>query len=156
MFYNYAIFMITWLYMIIIINFKLLCVPLTLFDHFSKLKHLDEGFIFVNWKLSTFILKKITCWYYILSLDAINFTMYYKLLCKIWCKMEFTKLNLNWINWYMIIFLNKYYIEFYNISFFLSLLLICYGVLKLFIFSNVAVWNFDKNFHILGFIKNFT
>jgi hypothetical protein len=53
--------------------------------------------------------------------------------------MEFTKLNLNWINWYMIIFLNKYYIEFYNISFFLSLLLICYGVLKLFIFSNVAV-----------------
>jgi hypothetical protein len=55
-----------------------------------------------NWKLSTLILKNITCWYYIL--DAINFAMYYKFLCKIWCKIKFTKLNLNWIKWYMIVF----------------------------------------------------
>jgi hypothetical protein len=59
-FVTIIIFMTTWLYMTIVIFFKLLYVPLNFFQQIFLIKNLDGGLIFANWKLS-FTLKKTQC-----------------------------------------------------------------------------------------------
>jgi hypothetical protein len=116
--------------------------------NFWKLKNLDGGFIFANWKPS-FTLK---------NNNALILYIFFWMR-SVCCKVKSTKMNLAWIQWYNVhdniyIYITKYYINFYNILFFVKLVIIyAKACLKFSFFPMLWFWKFGKFSHILGFKK---